>query len=214
MAREFDVPYHRLRGRIADRGPLLNHQTYPKALDEVQEKAVTLWIWWIDALGISPTPGMVVQCANEILAQSAKTPPKTPSNLASNLASDLPSNPPRIVSKNWVYRFIDRLPEDLYITTQKPIEKARFDAEDVAKITHWFDLLEKEIQKQQIGPQNIYNIDDSGIQIGQNSSQRVVTQHPQRRLRSSDTRQSITIIEGVAAEGFVIAPWFIFNGEG
>ena len=112
---------------------------------------------------------MVVQCANEILAQSAKTPPKTPSNLASNLASDLPSNPPRIVSKNWVYRFIDRLPEDLYITTQKPIEKARFDAEDVAKITHWFDLLEKEIQKQQIGPQNIYNIDDSGIQIGQNS---------------------------------------------
>ena len=235
LAREFGVPHQRVRYRLSGRVPLNQRRNSPKTLDDTQEKAVIQWIRRIDSMGISPTPAMVVQCANEVLARSAadaisaenatKTPskppskpsPKTPSNPVSNPVSNPASEPafntPPKVGKNWVYRFIARLPEDLQITTQKPLEKARFDAEDVAWLTHWYDLFEAELRHGQYSPLNIYNFDESGIQIGQNANQRVITQHPQRRLRGTDTRQSITIIEGVAADGFVMAPWFIFSGE-
>ena len=223
LARQFDVPYQRLRGRINGRPTLNQRRHYPNALDNTQEEALVQWVRRIDSMGISPTSTIVVQSANEILARSAsdtisaekpsKMPSKTLSKTPLKTSPKTPSNPPRTVGKNWVYRFMERLPADLHITTQKPIEKARFDAAELGHITHWFDLLDQEVRNGQYSPRNIYNFDETGIQIGQNSNQRVITQYPKRRLRGSDSRQSITIIEGVAADGFVMAPWFIFNGE-
>jgi hypothetical protein len=196
LAREFDVPRRRLHERVKGRPPKTAHIACNKALDDQQEKAIIRWIRQLDSLHSPPTPKMIECCANQILQRNAS------------------SNPAPRVGGNWVYRFIQRLPDDLHLIKQKPIEKDRLGAEDIGILTHWFDLLEPYIAR--IPPKNIYNFDESGFQLGQGKSQKVVTSNPIRASRgiaTSDTNESLTAIECIAADGTVIPPYFIFKGE-
>jgi hypothetical protein len=114
----------------------------------------------------------------------------------------------------WPYRFIKRLPDNLnlQLVKQKPIDAKRVDSYEIGEIVHWFDLLEPYIRR--IPPCNIYNFDESGFQVGQGKPQKVVTANPHRATVSTGGHgESLTVIECIAADGWVMSPYFIVAGE-
>jgi len=138
---------------------------------------------------------MVTDCANAILKQNAD------------------GGDPPTVSKNWVYKFIARLPADLLYVKQKPMDKDRMLAEQLSKIVNWFDRLEVLIQK--VGPSNIYNFDETGIQLGQTKPQKVITTNRERagHIIGGGHAESMSAIEFIAATGDSFPPFFIPKGE-
>ena len=102
LAREFDVSYGQLYGRIKGRVSPKGHTGPNRALDPEQEAALIHWITLLDNAHASPTALMVQQCANQILHRRDLQRP--------------------LLNKNWVYHFIRRLPPHLGFIKQKPKE--------------------------------------------------------------------------------------------
>ena len=196
LARQFNVPYQRLRARIHGRANLSSRPISTKILDDIQEKALIRWICQLDSLYTPPTPAMIEYAANQILQR--------------NTENDIPCT----VGNAWVYRFIKRLPDEFKLVKQKPKDKTRLNAEDLGQIQHWYDVLEGFIS--QIPPRNIYNFDETGFQIGQGKSQKVVitrSDQASRRTLSKKMGELVSAIECIAADGFILQPYFIFKGR-
>jgi hypothetical protein len=69
----------------------------------------------------------------------------------------------------------------------------------------------------EILPRNIYNFDETGFQLGQGKAEEVITAYPDRfqstESSQSDSRESCTVIECIAADSDVVAPYIIFKGS-
>jgi hypothetical protein len=193
LAREFDIPYKQLKGRVQGRQSRSARTGPNRALDEGQEQALIAWMRVLDRANLSPLPYEIEGAANDILTRSG---------------SD------RRVSKSWVHRFMKRLPETFKFQTQKPMEAKRVDAERLPTIIEWFHNLEGEIKALQVGPRNIYNIDETGFQLGQGKSQKVVTEFPDRtkHIPTGGIGETVTAIECIAADGWIMPPMILFAG--
>ena len=111
----------------------------------------------------------------------------------------------------WVYDFIKRLPNSFHWVKQKPAERERIEAEDISILQAWYDRLEPFVER--IPPSNIYNFDETGFQLGQGKPQKVITRNQQRtRLFSSERGELLTRIECVAADGWLMEPYFVAPG--
>ncbi|KAJ5413304.1 hypothetical protein N7465_005609 [Penicillium sp. CMV-2018d] len=104
LAREFGVPYSRLRCRINRRKPNSAISSQRKALNPMQERA-----------------------------------------------------------KNWVYRFIKRLPPEISYITLKPTEKSRDNSENFGALFLWFNKFSVIIKKHQFLPNKIFNWDKTSF---------------------------------------------------
>jgi hypothetical protein len=193
LAREFDIPYTQLKGRVHGRQSRSARTGPNRALNEGQEQALIAWMRVLDRANLSPLPCEIEGAANDILSRSG---------------SD------RRVSKNWVYRFMKRLPETFKFQTQKTIEAKRLDAERLPTIIEWFHKLGGEIQALKVGPKNIYNVDETGFQLGQGKSQKVVTEFPDRtkHVPTGSQGELVTGIECIAADGWIMPPMILFAG--
>ncbi|KAJ5544105.1 transcriptional regulator family: Centromere protein B DNA-binding region [Penicillium frequentans] len=120
-------------------------------------------------------------------------------------------NPP--IGKNWAGRFVRRLPEGFFWIKQKPVDKNRLESEDISHLTTWFEHVGGWLEG--ISPKNIYNFDETGFQVGQTRSQKVVTRYrySSEKLASVDRGQIVTSIECVAADGWSMVPYLIFKGR-
>ena len=195
LAREFDVPVSRLRARLQGRQPRTQRTITTKRLDDAQEAALIRWIETLDALHVPPTAGMVEGSANAMIRRDAEATGK----------------PISAVNKMWVYHFIKRLPDGLHWIKQKPAEKARLEAEDISILQAWYDRLEPLVKR--IPPTNIYNFDETGFQLGQGKPQKVITRNRQRtRLLSGERGALLTGIECIAADGWLMEPYFVAPG--
>ena len=194
LARQYDVPYYRLRARIHGRATRNTRSISIKTLDNSQEKTLIRWIRQLNNLYCPPTAGIIEQSANQILQR----------NTTDRLSCT--------VDKNWVYRFIKRLPEKFKLVQQRPKDKDRLDAEDIDILQHWYNCLEPFIK--QIPPKNIYNFDKTGFQLRQEKAQKIVTTMPLRAARgnlSKEMGKLISAIEYIAADSFVLFLYFIFK---
>ena len=182
LARGFNMPYSRLYGHFNGQPSWSEHPPTNSALDSYQEKALIHRIQQLDDLYIPPTPKLAEQQANKILQHQ--------------------TDASQSVSKMWAYWFIQHLPNNFSFAKQKPMDKKRIDAEDVGYLSQWYDVLECFIKRTR--PRNIYNFDETGFQIGQLSSQKVVTTYPYKtsRIGAASTRESLTAIECIAADGW------------
>ena len=194
LAREFGVSYLQLKGRVHGRKSRSARIGPNKVLDEAQEQALISWIGILDDATVPPTPQDIENCANEMLARSGSS---------------------RRVGKNWAYGLLKRLPNDYSHIIQKPMEAERIDAERSPTIIDWFYRLEGALQTHQVGPKNIYNFDESGFQLGQGKPQRVVTKHKRstRFIPTGGIGETVTGVECIAADGWVMPPFFIFQGS-
>ncbi|EED21060.1 conserved hypothetical protein [Talaromyces stipitatus ATCC 10500] len=132
------------------------------------------------------------------------------------LAKDFtgPGEPPR-AGKTWVYDFVGRLPEKYVRIVQKSQEKERTASEHYGEVEQWFIDLKFMIKHLKIQPRNLWNFDETGFIVGQGKDEAVVTAFPKtsKRVSSLSSRESITVIEGVSAEGKIIPPLLIPKGK-
>lgn len=192
LAREFDVPYQRLRARIQGRGNKNNTANICHALNPIQEKALIAWINSLHAAYIYPTPNLIERSANMILQRAGAD---------------------RIVGHNWVYRFIKRLPPDIAFIKPKIAEKQRVESEEYGPLLLWFNNLRKVIEKYDFQPNEIFNWDETGYQIGQGQRQKVIAPHKYVENETGGQHESITGIECISADGWVMLPWFLPKGS-
>lgn len=198
LARQFDVPYQRLRNRILGKNSRSTRQSAVKVLTEDQEQAIINWIQHLDRIGAPATTNLLRNCANSILQRS--NPDK---------------NPPPRVGEGWPYRFMKRLPSEYKRIVQQPMDPKRLTFETVSYVQAWFYRFNDAIQQYKITPTNLYNMDETGFQYSKGKKEAVITANPisNRRIGSTSTRESLTIIECIAASGWAIDPVIIFAGQ-
>jgi hypothetical protein len=188
LAREFSIPYGRLRCRINGRKPNSIIAAQNKALNPIQIRAMHSWIVSLHKAYTSPTPELIERAANSLLKD-------------------------RVVSHSWVYRFINSLPPNLQYINPKPAEKSRVDSENFGDLFLWFNSLREVIDQYKFLPNEIFNWDETGYQIGQGQRQKVVAPSTGSINPTGGQNESITGIECISAAGWVMLPWFLPKGN-
>ncbi|KIJ49824.1 hypothetical protein M422DRAFT_131433, partial [Sphaerobolus stellatus SS14] len=117
-------------------------------------------------------------------------------------------------SRKWVQRFTARHPK-LEPKRSRPLDPKRARAFNPNTISKFFDLYEKVICDYEIPPENIYNTDEKGIQLGggkkASRTEHFFTKGDQHRyVLKSDSLLLVTVIETVSATGDLGPPGIIF----
>ncbi len=197
IAREFRVPYDRLRSRL--RGYQFKTAVrglHNRALKPDQESALRQYLTTVDQLGLSARLHMVQSTANALRAQDFAR-----------------WNPPPLLNAQWAKRWLDRQ-SDLFKARRKPIAADRKNAHDSEVLQTHFDGFKEVIVKSGITEDDTWNFDETGYRMGIARSDWVVTVDPNRRIYSkdSDNRESLTGIECISGGGKDISPMLIMTG--
>ena len=86
--------------------------------------------------------------------------------------------------------------------------------EDIRILTSWYDRLE--IAMKGIHAMNIYNLDESGFMLGEGKAQKVITANPiaaGQGIATGGQGESVTSIECIAADGWIMPPFFLLKGQ-
>jgi len=102
--------------------------------------------------------------------------PLTTSTLR-DFASDICQAP---VGTSWAKRFIARHPE-LKIRWTTGLEKCRAQSLNRTVVNEFFELIRDLIEMHNISPENIYNMDEKGVQLG--IGKRIAAHHRNRLCR-------------------------------
>ena len=129
-------------------------------------------------------------------------------SLAFTIARGRKPNPP---SKNWAKRFEERQPE-LQSRKVKPVDWKCHDINIYDKITQWFEMINKELQDPDVRPENVYNMDETGVMLSMLGSVKVlVSRNDLRDYRGAGVKRTIvTAIECVSADGRALLPMVIW----
>lgn len=197
LAKNNQLPYQRLLRKINGGNSRSTRARTNERLDKAQYEALFIYIERLDAAGVPPTPEMVRIAANEILERNHQ---------------DSATKPPT-VGKDWAYRFIKKHPQ--YNKRKlKAIDPKRTDAERISDIRRWYGELDVTIEAWGIQDEDIYNMDETGFQIGQGRDENVITQSSvDGKISSSFTRTLVTVIESIGVSGHVLPPFIIMPGK-
>lgn len=118
------------------------------------------------------------------------------------------------VGVNWIYAFLKRHP-DLSRRWTVGLESCRARALNRATVATFFDLLAELIQKYSIKPNNIYNMDEKGIQMGIGAQSRVLVDQNQKSIymKVDGNQELVTLLECVCADGSALNPLAVFKGK-
>jgi hypothetical protein len=105
-----------------------------------------------------------------------------------------------------------RFPE-LIVERTRVMERLRIDGATRPTLEYYYKLFEELLEV--LIKENIYNMDETGIMLGiQNRMRCVVDINVKNRIRkSSQTRESATIIECISASGMVLSPMVIIAAK-
>ncbi|KJA19577.1 hypothetical protein HYPSUDRAFT_143489 [Hypholoma sublateritium FD-334 SS-4] len=137
--------------------------------------------------------------------------------IAPKVESILPENRRRKPSKSWIRRFLQRH-HKLVLARGSGLDPKRARAFNKPVISHYFTLLGDIIKQHDIPWENVYNMDEKGIQLGGgrkgDATKYFFSREDQAKYQlKSDKLQLITIVEVVCADGSSdIMPCFIFPG--
>ncbi len=124
--------------------------------------------------------------------------------------ADIISGP---VGGAWVDRFKSRH-KDLKVKWTSTLEKCRATNVNPTLVGEFYDILEEVIHKYNIQPENLYNMDEKGIQLGIGSRVAAFVDRDQKNVYSVEdgNRELVTIIETISADGFALKPSVIYQG--
>jgi hypothetical protein len=191
-ARVYSVPYETLRARR--RGLTARRDTRNAAciLEEQEEQVLTQRLLNLAMQGFPARMSYVRDTANLLLSlRDGST-----------------------VGKNWPSNFIKRSTE-LKTTFSRRIDSKRAKCEDPAILRPWFTLVRNTIAKYGVLETDIYNFDETGFQMGIISTARVITGTERRytKTRQPGSREWVTVIHGINASGWAIAPLIILKAK-
>jgi DDE superfamily endonuclease/Tc5 transposase DNA-binding domain len=164
-----------------------------KQLTDTQEEALIEYINKLTNRGFPPTPQIL-------------------KNIAESIAH-------KKLGRNWTARFCQRYRTRLTSIYLRTIDHKRKIADNSYHFEHFFTLLHEKIEKFNIQPQNIYNVDEKGFLLGfSRTSKRVVSleQLKSKRIAGASqdgSREFITLIASICADGSYLPPALIYQGE-
>ena len=189
----FDVPRTTLRRRIGGIASQAEKNANCQKLSNTEESTLSAWI--LDMAG----RGLPLQLSTvHHLAQLL---------LSARLSSFQP------VGECWVKRFIQRHPELKSKYTRK-YDYQRAKCEDSQLIKDWFKRVEETIEKYGIVQEDIYNMDETGFQMGVTSTAKVVcgfeTKQSHVKALQPGNREWVTSIVAINASGWALPAQIIF----
>lgn len=119
-------------------------------------------------------------------------------------------------SKDWMDDFLKRHPE-VVLGRPSGLDPKRAQAFNLTTVQHYFDLLDGFLKEHEIPWENIYNMDEKGIQLGGgrkgNRTKYLFSRQQRAKLRIQNANlELVTIIECICADGTSIMPGFVFAG--
>ena len=197
IARTYEIPVARLRGRLQGRQSRQDRPGANRKLSEDQELAVCQYLDRLHTIGTSARIPMVSSCANAILGYGHTG-----------------QDPPPRVGDHWASRFLDRHPE-YHIRKRKLIDADRKNAHQPDNIRAWFEKYITVCQEYNIQPGDQYNFDETGFRIGIRRDKWIITRDPNRQcyLATSTNRELITLCETISDDGAVLPPMVIIPGR-
>jgi hypothetical protein len=194
IARENNVSYTTLRDRVKKpKTPATPTTSKKNLLKPYQEKALINWVLQMRNWHLPPTPLIIQAWANQALAREGSE---------------------KRASKMWPYRFEARVSVDLGLAPvrQKTKEYRRIQAEDAGDLQHWYDQLKALLKD--VPPRLVYNFDECGFQPGQGRARKVFGSKDCPDLAEGERGENITAVECISADGWLMAPFFIFKASG
>lgn len=116
--------------------------------------------------------------------------------------------PPHV---NWPQAFYKRHPE-LRARRVKPLDWARHDRHIHDKVVEWFDVVGQELRREDVHPENVYNMDETGVLLGVLHTLKVlVGKDDLGKTRGAGAKRTlITAIECISADGRSLPPLIIW----
>ena len=192
VASSYDVPRTTLRRRIAGSASRAHQSANCQKLSNNEESTLLAWILDMDRRGL-PLQVSVVHHLAQLL-----------------VSARIPS---AIIGKNWVNRYVKRHPGLISKYTRK-YDYQRAKCEDPMLIKSWFTRVQETIQKHGILAEDIYNMDETGFQMGVASSYRAIcgleTKQKGAKALQPGNREWVTAIVCINAAGWTLPPQIIF----
>jgi len=123
----------------------------------------------------------------------------------------------KMPARGWIWRFLKRHP-DLKLKRASGLDPKRAQAFNYTAVNDHFEKLEKVIKDNDIPWENIYNMDEKGIQLGggrKGDGQKYFFSREERgcyTIRSANL-ELVTVIESCCADGTAFKPGFVFSGQ-
>ncbi|TFK67013.1 hypothetical protein BDN72DRAFT_771326 [Pluteus cervinus] len=123
----------------------------------------------------------------------------------------------KIPSRRWVWRFLERHPI-LKLRRPSGLDPKRARAFNFHTVNTCFERLKKVMQEKGITWENVYNMDEKGIQLGGGRKGATCKYFYSRYEKSfyklkDGNLELVTVIECCCADGTSLMPTFIFNGK-
>jgi hypothetical protein len=186
-ARAFQVRKSTLAARLKGRKTRKDAHQGEKKLNDAAEEALVAWIKEMGRRGVPLHASTVAAHASVITGQT--------------------------VGECWVRRFRERHP-DIKVKWTTGLEKCRAQALNQTAVEEFYDTLQDLVETYNIPEENIYNMDEKGIQLGMGKRVRAFVDRGQDcvyQVEDGD-RELVTVLECVCADGSAIPPSVVFKG--
>lgn len=134
--------------------------------------------------------------------------PSLAHTIARRRATNQPTEPPK---RKWPQAFQKRHPE-LKARMNRAIALERHNNSIYNKVVHWFEVIEPELRRPDVLPENVYNMDKTGIMLSKLSSVKILVERDDRRnyRAAGEKRTMVTSTECVSASGKYLNPMIIW----
>lgn len=118
---------------------------------------------------------------------------------------------PQPPGKNWPQGLYARHPE-LRARRLKAIDWTRADENVIDKAKQWFELISNVLANPEIAPENVYNMDETGVLLGRSVTQKMLVHRDDtRRTRGTGLKRVlVTAVECISATGEALPPLIIW----
>jgi hypothetical protein len=195
-AQAWKVPYKRLWSRHKGSHPVSQNSGNNCLFSQEQEKAILAWCWRRVTQGHHIQQRTLRQYANSILKAMDREPK---------------------ASRFWARRFLRRYHKTFHRRKSSTLSAQRKAMSDRANVEEWFQKFHTFIEDEEndIDLDNIWNIDETGFQIGYLKNGIFLwtfgeIDHPV--LTDAHETISVTVVESISAKGRVIPPFIIMPG--
>lgn len=122
------------------------------------------------------------------------------------------NNDKKMAGKGWLYSFLTRNPR-LSLRNPEATSMARAKGFNRIAVEKFFDLLASLIEKYRFTPNNIYNVDETGILTVPNKPSKVLSLRGKKQvgsLTSAERGDLVTVEMCISAAGVYVPPMFVF----
>lgn len=183
--------------RTSSRRQKAIHQQY---LTPQEEKALVDYVLRCADNGY-PLPVKALRALAFVIRRRRRLQPHEPANNDS-------LRPPSKNYPSWLYK---RHPE-LRARRLKAIDWVRADENIHEKIVHWFSVIGNELSNPEVVPENVYNMDETGVLLGHSATLKMLVRRSDMRTARGTPvkRVLVTGIECVSAAGNALFPLIIW----